>query len=133
VLSFVTINAGAKGGVDNFDAWRAVVGDSARGLEGIAELEDMAALVRAGGYGADRVEFDSSVVRGLGYYTGPVYEAELTFDVKDEDGNAVRFGSVGGGGRYDDLVERFKGVKVPATGFSIGVSRLQAALEALGR
>jgi histidyl-tRNA synthetase len=72
------------------------------------------------------------VVRGLEYYTGPVFEAELTFEVKDEKGNPVRFGSVGGGGRYDGLVERFTGQKVPATGFSIGVSRLQAALEALG-
>ena len=76
---------------------------------------------------------DSSVVRGLEYYTGPVFEAELTFEVKNEDGQPVRFGSVGGGGRYDDLVARFTGEKVPATGFSIGVSRLQAALTALGR
>jgi histidyl-tRNA synthetase len=62
-----------------------------------------------------------------------VFEAELTFQVKNEDGQTVRFGSVGGGGRYDGLVERFMGTKVPATGFSIGVSRLQAALAALGR
>ncbi len=74
---------------------------------------------------------DPSVVRGLEYYTGPVLEAEPTFEVKDEKGNPVRFGSVGGGGRYDDLVARFTGQKVPATGFSIGVSRLQAALNAL--
>ena len=71
---------------------------------------------------------DPSVVRGLEYYTGPVFEAELTFEVKDEKGRPVRFGSVGGGGRYDELVARFTGQKVPATGFSIGVSRLQAAL-----
>jgi histidyl-tRNA synthetase len=60
-----------------------------------------------------------------------VFEAELTFEVKDEDGNTVRFGSVGGGGRYDDLVARFTGQRVPATGFSIGVSRLAAALNLL--
>jgi histidyl-tRNA synthetase len=72
-------------------------------------------------------------VRGLEYYTGPVFEAEITTEVKNEDGQTVRFGSVGGGGRYDGLVERFTGTKVPATGFSIGVSRLQAALAALGR
>jgi histidyl-tRNA synthetase len=94
-------------------------------------------LVEASGYGATstnpnvRVVIDPSVVRGLEYYTGPVFEAELTFEVKDEKGNPVRFGSVGGGGRYDDLVARFTGQKVPATGFSIGVSRLQAALNAL--
>ncbi len=82
---------------------------------------------------ADRVAVDASVVRGLDYYTGPVFEAELTFEVADEDGQTVRFGSVGGGGRYDDLVARFTGQRVPATGFSIGVSRLQAALAAIGK
>ena len=85
------------------------------------------------GYGHDRIRIDPSVVRGLEYYTGPVFEAELTFEVKDEKGRPVRFGSVGGGGRYDDLVARFTGQKVPATGFSIGVSRLQAALAALNK
>ncbi len=74
---------------------------------------------------------DPSVVRGLEYYTGPVFEAELTFKVQGEDGRPVRFGSVGGGGRYDGLVGRFRGEDVPATGFSIGVSRLYAALKAI--
>lgn len=109
-----------------------LVGKSARGLEGVAEMRLIDELLNAGGYGAGRVAFDPSVVRGLGYYTGPVFEAELTFEAETEEGR-MRFGSVGGGGRYDDLVERFKGVKVPATGFSIGVSRLYAALEALGK
>ena len=81
----------------------------------------------------DRIRIDPSVVRGLEYYTGPVFEAEITTQVKNEDGQTVRFGSVGGGGRYDGLVERFTGQKVPATGFSIGVSRLQAALAALNK
>ena len=70
-------------------------------------------------------------MRGLEYYTGPVFEAELTFEVKDDDGRPVRFGSVGGGGRYDGLVARFRAEPVPATGFSIGVSRLLAALRAI--
>jgi histidyl-tRNA synthetase len=74
-----------------------------------------------------------TVVRGLEYYTGAVFEAELTFETTDEVGRPVRFGSVGGGGRYDDLVARFRGELVPATGFSIGVSRLYAALKHLGR
>jgi histidyl-tRNA synthetase len=73
------------------------------------------------------------VVRGLDYYTGAVFEAELTFESRDETGQLVRFGSVGGGGRYDDLVARFRGEAVPATGFSMGVSRLYAALKHLGR
>ncbi len=100
--------------------------------EGMAELRDIAALVAAAGY-QDRVKIDPSVVRGLEYYTGPVYEAELTFEIKDDEGRPVRFGSVAGGGRYDGLVARFKGEKVPATGFSIGVSRLLSALAALGK
>ena len=113
------------------DGWRKVVGTSAIGIEGIDELAEMDALFSAAGYGTDRIEFNSWIVRGLGYYTGPVFEAELLMEAKDEKGNAVRFGSVGSGGRYDGLIERFKGIKVPATGFSVGVSRLQAALALL--
>lgn len=90
-------------------------------------------MLRAGGYDDGRVRIDPSVVRGLEYYTGPVYEVELLLDTKDEKGRPVRFGSVGGGGRYDGLVSRFRGEPVPATGFSIGVSRLQAALTLLGK
>lgn len=100
--------------------------------DGLAELGNLNTIVKAAGYGNDRIRIDHSVVRGLEYYTGPVFEAELTLAVKDENGNPIRFGSVGGGGRYDGLVERFTGQKVPATGFSIGVSRLAAALDALG-
>ncbi|MGV8995378.1 MAG: histidine--tRNA ligase [Parvibaculaceae bacterium] len=113
------------------EGWRKVVGASAIGNEGIDELAEMDALFSAAGYGTDRIEFNSWIVRGLGYYTGPVFEAELLIEAKDEKGNTVRFGSVGSGGRYDGLIERFKGIKVPATGFSVGVSRLQAALAML--
>ena len=97
------------------------------------ELRDIAALLTAQGYGPDRIVIDPSVVRGLGYYTGPVYEAELTFEITDEKGRPRQFGSVAGGGRYDDLVKRFTGQAVPATGISIGVDRLLAALRATGR
>jgi len=99
---------------------------------GLKELQEIDGLVKAAGY-SDRIKIDPSVVRGLEYYTGPVYEVELTFEIKDEKGRPVRFGSVGGGGRYDGLVARFRGEPVPATGFSIGVSRLQAALTHLGK
>ncbi|MCA3626727.1 MAG: histidine--tRNA ligase [Methylobacterium sp.] len=99
--------------------------------EGVAELNDIAELLDAAGYGSRRVRIDTSVVRGLEYYTGPVFEAELLFEVKDEEGRPIRFGSVGGGGRYDGLVSRFLDEPVPATGFSIGVSRLRAALDKL--
>ncbi|MBO6544529.1 MAG: histidine--tRNA ligase [Alphaproteobacteria bacterium] len=131
IIAFTSCGGGTR--VDVCTAMEALVGESEIGREGIAELRDIDALLSAVGYETDRIIFDPAVVRGLGYYTGPVYEAELTFEAKDEDGQARRFGSVGGGGRYDDLVERFKGVKVPATGFSVGVSRLYAALEALGK
>jgi len=98
--------------------------------EGIDELSQIAELTKAAGYGRDRIRIDPSVVRGLEYYTGPVFEAELTFGVVDEKtGKPVSFGSVGGGGRYDGLVGRFRNEPVPATGFSIGVSRLFAALQ----
>lgn len=103
------------------------------GLEGVAELEQIASLLAAQGYGPDRIIIDPSVVRGLGYYTGPVFEAELTFPIPDEKGRPRQFGSVAGGGRYDDLVKRFTGQPVPATGVSIGVDRLLAALAAKGR
>jgi histidyl-tRNA synthetase len=106
---------------------------SSLGQEGVSELRSIADLVRAAGYDDDRIKIDPSVVRGLEYYTGPVYEVELTFPVEGEDGKAARFGSVAGGGRYDGLVARFRGEAVPATGFSIGVSRLTAALQHLGK
>jgi histidyl-tRNA synthetase len=100
---------------------------------GIEELTSISNLVEASGYDRNKILIDPSVVRGLEYYTGPVFEVELLFETKDEKGHPVRFGSVGGGGRYDGLVSRFRGEPVPATGFSIGVSRLQAALTMLGK
>jgi len=103
------------------------------GEDGVAELEAISELLDAQGYGPDRIVIDPSVVRGLGYYSGPVYEAELTFEITDEKGRPRQFGSVAGGGRYDDLVKRFTGQEVPATGVSIGVDRLLAALRAKGR
>jgi histidyl-tRNA synthetase len=101
--------------------------------DGLRELDQIRSLVEHAGYRSDRILVDQTVVRGLEYYTGPVYEVELLLDTKDEKGRPVRFGSVGGGGRYDGLVSRFRGEPVPATGFSIGVSRLQAALTLLGK
>lgn len=102
-------------------------------VDGFAELDQIRTIIEASGYGPDRIKIDPSVVRGLEYYTGPVFEAELLFDVTNEKGQTVQFGSVGGGGRYDGLVSRFMGQPVPATGFSIGVSRLMTALKNLGK
>ena len=120
-------------GAETVARLRELVAGSDVGVQGVDELELISDLLAAGGYGPDRVEIDPSVVRGLGYYTGPVFEAELTFEIKDEKGRARNFGSVAGGGRYDDLVKRFTGQEVPATGVSIGVDRLLAALAAKGR
>jgi histidyl-tRNA synthetase len=103
-----------------------------KGKEGLEELRSMTLLINGASY-FDRVKLDPTVVRGLEYYTGPVFECELLMETKDEDGKPVRFGSVGGGGRYDDLVARFTGQQVPATGFSIGVSRLYSALKLVGK
>ncbi|MEL6954980.1 MAG: histidine--tRNA ligase [Pseudomonadota bacterium] len=110
-----------------------IVAEEALGREGVEELRQISDLLLAQGIGPDRIVIDPSVVRGLGYYTGPVFEAELTFEVTGEDGKPRQFGSVAGGGRYDDLVKRFTGQPVPATGISIGVDRLLAALRATGR
>ncbi len=98
------------------------------GAAGLYELEEMNAMFDLLGYDETSICFDPSIVRGLDYYTGAVFEIELTFETTDENGEIARFGSVGGGGRYDDLVKRFKGIEIPATGISIGVSRLAAAL-----
>ncbi len=118
------------------DAQAAVVLDYVDGKPvdnvGTAELNAMQALFNAAGYGPDKIKIDPSVVRGLEYYTGPVFEIELTFKVQNEKGQDVVFGSVGGGGRYDGLVSRFRREPVPATGFSIGVSRLANALKLTG-
>ncbi|HZP09070.1 histidine--tRNA ligase [Methyloceanibacter sp.] len=100
---------------------------------GMKELDSLRLLVEAAGYGDDRIRTDFSVVRGLEYYTGPVFEAELLAPIKDERGQPIRLGSVVSGGRYDGLVERFTGEKVPATGVSIGVSRLLFGLQRLGK
>ena len=112
---------------------REIVQHSQIGSEGLDELDAIIEMVKAQGYDETRIRVDTSVVRGLGYYTGPVYEAELTFEILDEKGRKRQFGSVAGGGRYDDLVKRFTGQSVPATGVSIGVDRLLAALAAKGR
>ena len=127
VLGFTTASDTDRG--DTIRTLEKLVGASARGQEGCAELSAIDSLLSATGFGPDRVGFDTSIVRGLGYYTGPVFEAELLADIRDKKGRPVRIGSIGGGGRYDDLVSRFRGQTVPATGFSFGVSRFISALE----
>ncbi|HEX8422225.1 MAG TPA: HisS family protein, partial [Pyrinomonadaceae bacterium] len=131
IIDLLSVAAGRRS--DVCDKFAELVRGSQVGEEGVAELREIDAFLTAVGYMEDRVTFDPTVVRGLAYYTGPVFEAQLTFEVPDESGQKQQFGSVAGGGRYDYLVERFLGEKVPATGASIGVDRLLSALAALGQ
>ena len=128
VMAFV--GAGGRTNDETCKTLGDLVGDQDIGLEGVRELTEIAELIDAGGQDLGDIIIDPSIVRGLEYYTGPVFEAELTFEVTNEKGQAIQFGSVAGGGRYDGLVQRFKGVEVPATGISIGVDRLLAAVSA---
>lgn len=128
VLAFVRAGGGSRG--DVLGRLADLVGDEPTGRAGLDELTRMAELLDAMGLTDDQVGFDPTVVRGLAYYTGPVFEAELTFETVDDKGRKRAFGSVAGGGRYDDLVERFTGERVPACGASLGVDRLLAALRA---
>ena len=130
ILSF-TLGGQYTDGEPRFGLFE-LLGRSNVGAEGAEELLEIEDLVRDAGFGPDRIRIDPSIVRGLEYYTGPVFEADLTFETKDEKGHPVRFGSVGGGGRYDGLIGRFRSENTPATGFSIGVSRLYAALKLVG-
>jgi histidyl-tRNA synthetase len=132
ILPFVTTNPDDEGIDDQLMSIAGVIGQTKVGEAGIKQLKEMFSITRAAGYDEDRICFDSGIVRGLDYYTGPVFEAQLTFKVKNEEGQEVVFGSVAGGGRYDDLVARFIGQQVPATGISIGVSRLLTALTSRG-
>ena len=128
VMAYVT---SARSDQNLLSALANLVKDSEIGEQGVRELEQIETLVRSAGFADNQIAIDPSVVRGLDYYTGPVFEAELSMQTKNEKGQPVSFGSVGGGGRYDGLVARFKGVEVPATGFSFGVSRLLAAVSQL--
>ena len=134
ILNYIEFQLDEKtNGIEKaLNVWTKEIGSSPVGQEGIQELAQIGSLVRAANYGADRIAIEASVVRGLEYYTGPVFEVDLTFPTESEDGSP-RFGSVGGGGRYDGLISRFRTEPVPATGFSIGVSRLLAALEFIGK
>lgn len=131
VLDFV--QAGAGGRAATLDNLAKVIGGSAEGDEGLLELSRIDAALTSLGIADDQAFIDPSIVRGLEYYTGAVFEAELLLQTTDEKGAKVSFGSIGGGGRYDDLVARFTGTATPATGFSFGITRLAAALRAAGR
>ncbi len=132
ILQFISSEIQAMEADKALFSLRDAVSGSGTGEQGADELGDILRILNYCGYGPDRVRVDSGIVRGLDYYTGPVFEAQLLAPVQNEAGETVVFGSVGGGGRYDDLVARFTGQTVPASGISIGVSRLLTALKSRG-
>jgi len=133
VMAFTAAAASGEDRAATLARIAGVIGGSAEGDAGLAELQAIDRALKGLGIGEAQAVFDPSVVRGLEYYTGPVFEAELLLSTADERGRPVQFGSIGGGGRYDDLIARFTGERAPATGFSFGVSRLVSALKAAGR
>ncbi|MDC0937168.1 histidine--tRNA ligase [Pirellulales bacterium] len=129
ILDF--LKCGAPSRSATCDAIDQFVSESEVGREGVAELRKIHDLLEAMQLPSNVVKFDPSIVRGLEYYTGPVFEVELTAEV-EIDGKVRKLGSVCGGGRYDSLIERFTGQKVAATGGSVGVDRLLSAVRFLG-
>src|SRR5258706_8075777 len=130
ILALLLTERASGQGEDALAGIEEIVKASEAGAAGVKDLRDIEAVPSACGYREDRVRIDTGIIRGLDYYTGAVFEAQLTFPVANEDGETVVFGSVGGGGRYDDLIARFTGQSVPASGISVGVSRLLSALKA---
>ena len=110
----------------NFERIREIAADNKSMNDGIKELEIMKKYFSL--FNFTNYIFDPTVVRGLEYYTGPIFEANLTFGVKNNKGQEIEFGSVGGGGRYDDLVKRFNNQDCPSTGISVGLDRLIYAI-----
>ena len=132
VLAFVEAGGGSR--AETLDRIAGVIGGSEEGEAGLGELGRIGEALGRLGIDQSRAVFEPSIVRGLEYYTGAVFEAELIAPAGAPAGapETGRFGSIGGGGRYDGLVARFTGQPTPATGFSFGVSRLAAALAASG-
>ncbi|MEY3368242.1 MAG: hypothetical protein RI973_1397 [Bacteroidota bacterium] len=128
ILGFLKLAMGAASREQVLERLEAAVGDHQLAVEGVQELSRMHKLWSALGFDESKIVFDPSLMRGMAYYTGPVFEAESLLTFKDEKGKERKVGSICGGGRYDDLVEKLLGMKVPATGASIGVDRLAELL-----
>jgi len=121
---FLLDNIGLRGkGTDILEEFRELLKGSEIGLRGVDELRIMADIFEAANV-TDVTEFDMSLARGLDYYTGPVFEGQYLGE--------PRVGSVAGGGRYDNLIEKLGGVPSPATGISLGIGRLIDVMLAKG-
>ena len=128
IVGFIKIATGVTDRKLVLERFDAAAGNHELAAEGIAELRKMDQLWAKLGFGEDRIIFDPTLMRGMAYYTGPVFEVESRLTYQDEKGKERKVGSICGGGRYDGLVEKLLGLKVPATGASIGVDRLAELL-----
>ncbi|GIV31131.1 MAG: histidine--tRNA ligase [Saprospiraceae bacterium] len=128
IAAFLQVAGGLTGREQVLEKLGGVAGDHPLAVEGLEELQKMNHIWNTLGYDDSRIVFDPTLMRGMAYYTGPVFEAESLMKYTDERGRERKVGSICGGGRYDGLVERLLGMKVPATGASIGVDRLAEVL-----
>lgn len=128
IAAFLQVAGGLSGRESVLEKLATVAGEHPMALEGLEELRRMNQIWNSLGYDESRIVFDPTLMRGMAYYTGPVFEAESLMKYTDERGRERKVGSICGGGRYDGLVERLLGMKVPATGASIGVDRLAEVL-----
>ena len=122
VLDFIAVRGASR--AETIDKLATALPESAAAVQALTEMRELDAALTVLGIGEERVRFDPSLARGLDYYTGPVFETIVP--------GAAEFGSVMGGGRYNQLVERFMDRPIPCTGMSIGLERLMAALRRLG-
>jgi histidyl-tRNA synthetase len=99
-------------------------GGNAKAADGIARLRELLAVAKYLGVPEGRLRLDVSIARGLDYYTGTIYETFLD--------DAINFGSVCSGGRYDNLAGLYTKQKLPGVGASLGLDRLLAAMDKLG-
>ena len=123
IVAFISTSADDR--VSLVEALKDKLPDAEISTAAIEEMFELAGYLDALGISEDEAVFDPSLTRGLDYYTGPVYEIEVT--------SCKSVGSVGGGGRYNELCSRFIKQDIPSTGASIGLDRLLTALYDTGK
>lgn len=121
ILKFIAVKGTSRAEI--VDNVAALLPKSELAGEALDEMRELAGVLEALGVDEDHAWFAPSLARGLDYYTGPVFECVIP--------KAPKFGSVMGGGRYNGLVGRFLDREIPATGMSVGLDRLMAALRKL--
>lgn len=109
-------------GVDNLDYLDEVLGHVPQAQQSIKELREIATYLDVMGVSTEHYAFDLTMVRGLGYYTGPIFETVIS---------EPNLGSISGGGRYDDLIGIFRKDSLPTTGTSFGIERILVLMDEL--